>query len=223
MRADNTTDASRLIDDRIKELGDWRGETLCKVREIIKSTHRSSPLCRRSPLQCDLHAVVFVARSCGARLCGRSRPAVTSLSGGRGRQRRGPTPPEGTHDISGRHGRAPRPPAPRAAPEHRRPPPPWRESYFFIAHSVDDLGDAVIPTMATSAAEREGLVADGQSQRPGARRGPGRHHVLTMRHRCVADVATNVASALFVGWRRQGSTARYATSRDVTPWTVEHL
>jgi hypothetical protein len=28
--------ASRLIDGRIKELGDWRGETLAKVRALIK-------------------------------------------------------------------------------------------------------------------------------------------------------------------------------------------
>jgi hypothetical protein len=34
--ADDTTDASGRIDDRIRELGDWRGETLGKVREIIK-------------------------------------------------------------------------------------------------------------------------------------------------------------------------------------------
>jgi hypothetical protein len=27
---------SRLIDDRIKELGDWRGETLARVRALIK-------------------------------------------------------------------------------------------------------------------------------------------------------------------------------------------
>src|SRR5260370_23935320 len=27
--------ASRLIDEKIKELGDWRGKTLAKVREII--------------------------------------------------------------------------------------------------------------------------------------------------------------------------------------------
>jgi hypothetical protein len=30
------TDASRLIDKRIRELGDWRGQTLSKVRGIIK-------------------------------------------------------------------------------------------------------------------------------------------------------------------------------------------
>jgi hypothetical protein len=29
-------DASKLIDDRIEELGDWRGKTLSEVRRIIK-------------------------------------------------------------------------------------------------------------------------------------------------------------------------------------------
>jgi hypothetical protein len=33
--AENTTDASKLIDEKIAELGDWRGETLSKVRGII--------------------------------------------------------------------------------------------------------------------------------------------------------------------------------------------
>lgn len=33
--ADDETDASKLIDKRIKELGDWRGQTLGKVRGII--------------------------------------------------------------------------------------------------------------------------------------------------------------------------------------------
>ena len=33
--AKSETDASKLIDNRIKELGDWRGETLSKVRRII--------------------------------------------------------------------------------------------------------------------------------------------------------------------------------------------
>ena len=32
--------ASALIDEKIKELGDWRGKTLAKVREII---HRADP------------------------------------------------------------------------------------------------------------------------------------------------------------------------------------
>jgi hypothetical protein len=33
---DNEANASKLIDERIRELGDWRGETLDKVRGIIK-------------------------------------------------------------------------------------------------------------------------------------------------------------------------------------------
>jgi hypothetical protein len=32
----NEKDASKLIDERIRELADWRGETLAKVREIIR-------------------------------------------------------------------------------------------------------------------------------------------------------------------------------------------
>ena len=34
--ADNKTNASELIDKRIMELGDWRGETLSKVRRLIE-------------------------------------------------------------------------------------------------------------------------------------------------------------------------------------------
>jgi hypothetical protein len=34
--ADHTADASKLIDERIAELGDWRGKTLGVVRGIIK-------------------------------------------------------------------------------------------------------------------------------------------------------------------------------------------
>ena len=33
---DDTTNASTMIDKRVRELGDWRGETLGKVRRIIK-------------------------------------------------------------------------------------------------------------------------------------------------------------------------------------------
>src|SRR4051812_39133962 len=33
--ADDKTDGSELIDERIRELGDWRGKTLSKVRGII--------------------------------------------------------------------------------------------------------------------------------------------------------------------------------------------
>ena len=34
--ASDETNASKQLDDRIKELGDWRGKTLSKVRGIIK-------------------------------------------------------------------------------------------------------------------------------------------------------------------------------------------
>jgi hypothetical protein len=34
--AAETTDASKRIDERIKELGDWRGQTLGRVRAIIR-------------------------------------------------------------------------------------------------------------------------------------------------------------------------------------------
>ena len=32
----NTTNASKMIDERIRELGDWRGKTLSNVRGIIR-------------------------------------------------------------------------------------------------------------------------------------------------------------------------------------------
>jgi hypothetical protein len=35
-KAKEDTSPSRLIDGRIKELGDWRGETLARVRSLIK-------------------------------------------------------------------------------------------------------------------------------------------------------------------------------------------
>lgn len=38
--ANNEADASKLIDQRVQELGDWRGETLSKVRELI---HKADP------------------------------------------------------------------------------------------------------------------------------------------------------------------------------------
>lgn len=36
MKAKESTSPSRLIDARITELGDWRGETLARVRALIK-------------------------------------------------------------------------------------------------------------------------------------------------------------------------------------------
>jgi hypothetical protein len=37
--ANNKTNASQLIDKRIRELGDWRGKTLSKLRGIIKEAN----------------------------------------------------------------------------------------------------------------------------------------------------------------------------------------
>src|SRR2546421_5227116 len=37
--ANNETNASKLIDKRIRELGDWRGKTLSTVRTIIKEAN----------------------------------------------------------------------------------------------------------------------------------------------------------------------------------------
>jgi hypothetical protein len=33
----SSTDASKLIDEKIRELGDWRGQTLSRVRTIIRN------------------------------------------------------------------------------------------------------------------------------------------------------------------------------------------
>ena len=52
--------ASALIDEKIKELGDWRGKTLAKVREII---HEADPeileekLIRDCPQYCSLREI----------------------------------------------------------------------------------------------------------------------------------------------------------------------
>ena len=36
MAQENETSPSELIDQRIEELGDWRGETLARLRALIK-------------------------------------------------------------------------------------------------------------------------------------------------------------------------------------------
>lgn len=36
-KAGATADASKLIDQRIRELGDWRGETLARMRKLIRA------------------------------------------------------------------------------------------------------------------------------------------------------------------------------------------
>jgi hypothetical protein len=35
--ADDATNASKQIDERIRELGDWRGATLSRVRDVIRA------------------------------------------------------------------------------------------------------------------------------------------------------------------------------------------
>ncbi len=43
---------SRMIDERIKELGDWRGKTLSRLRALIKEVERGSGVVSR---RIDLH------------------------------------------------------------------------------------------------------------------------------------------------------------------------
>jgi hypothetical protein len=64
--AENTTDPSKLIDEKIGELGDWRGKTLSKVRGIItgadpeiveewkwaKATNPGTPVWSRNGIIC---------------------------------------------------------------------------------------------------------------------------------------------------------------------------
>ena len=40
MKKPGATEASKLIDKRIAELGDWRGETLSRMRKLI---HEADP------------------------------------------------------------------------------------------------------------------------------------------------------------------------------------
>lgn len=37
---ENTKSASQLIDERVKELGDWRGELLSRLRSLVKEADR---------------------------------------------------------------------------------------------------------------------------------------------------------------------------------------
>jgi hypothetical protein len=66
-KAKNSTSAqspSELIDGRIKELGDWRGRTLSKVRGVIKLTfakgaHLKDPKrLFNSSLECNLRRAI---------------------------------------------------------------------------------------------------------------------------------------------------------------------
>ena len=84
---------SRLIDQRIKELGDWRGETLARIRALIKAADpavveewkwRGVPVWYRDGMICTgetYKAVVKVTFAKGAALDDPSRLFNSSLDG----------------------------------------------------------------------------------------------------------------------------------------------
>jgi hypothetical protein len=90
--------ASTLIDEKIKELGDWRGKTLAKVREIIrkadpaiveewkwaKATSPGTPVWSHGGIVCTgetYKSVVKMTFAKGARLKDPSRLFNSSLDG----------------------------------------------------------------------------------------------------------------------------------------------
>jgi hypothetical protein len=85
--------ASRLIDGRIKELGDWRGETLARIRKIIKQADpdvvetwkwRGVPVWEHAGIICTgetYKAVVKMTFAKGASLADPSRLFNSSLEG----------------------------------------------------------------------------------------------------------------------------------------------
>src|SRR3954465_14908774 len=85
--------ASALIDKRIKELGDWRGKTLAKVRQLIKDADpeiveewkwRGTPTWSHSGLVCTgetYKSVVKMTFAKGASLNDPSRLFNSSLDG----------------------------------------------------------------------------------------------------------------------------------------------
>src|SRR5215472_11521207 len=87
------TSPSRLIDARIKELGDWRGETLARVRALIKEAcpdvveewkWRGVPVWEHAGIVCTgetYKAVVKLTFAKGASLADPSRLFNSSLEG----------------------------------------------------------------------------------------------------------------------------------------------
>jgi hypothetical protein len=85
--------ASRLIDGRIKELGDWRGETLARVRALIKAADpevveewkwRGVPVWEHDGIICTgetYKAVVKLTFARGAALADPSKLFNSSLEG----------------------------------------------------------------------------------------------------------------------------------------------
>ena len=97
-KAKEGTSPSKLIDGRIKELGDWRGETLKRVRALIKEADpdvveewkwRGVPVWEHDGIICTgetYKAVVKLTFAKGAALddpAGLSIPASTAMCGAR--------------------------------------------------------------------------------------------------------------------------------------------
>ena len=91
--ADAKPSASQLIDARIKELNDWRGETLARVRSLIKDADpevveewkwRGVPVWSHAGILCTgetYKTVVKLTFAKGAALDDPSRPFNSSLEG----------------------------------------------------------------------------------------------------------------------------------------------
>ncbi len=92
-KAKETASPSKLIDGRIKELGDWRGETLARVRSLIKEAcpsvveewkWRGVPVWERAGIICTgetYKAVVKLTFARGAALADPSQLFNSSLEG----------------------------------------------------------------------------------------------------------------------------------------------
>jgi len=92
-KAKESASPARLIDGRIKELGDWRGETLARVRGLIKEAcpdvieewkWRGVPVWERDGIICTgetYKAVVKLTFAHGASLADPSRLFNSSLEG----------------------------------------------------------------------------------------------------------------------------------------------
>ena len=92
-KAKESTTPSRLIDGRIKELGDWRGDTLGRVRSLIKEAcpdvveewkWRGVPVWERDGIICTgetYKAAVKLTFAQGASLADPSRLFNSSLEG----------------------------------------------------------------------------------------------------------------------------------------------
>jgi hypothetical protein len=89
--------ASALIDERIKELGDWRGKTLAKVREIVHDVDREiveewkwrgTPVWSHGGIVCTgetykSHVKITFAKGVALKdPSGLFKPASTGMSGG---------------------------------------------------------------------------------------------------------------------------------------------